>query len=252
MIARGKARQLLDYYCITSPDNLDLTAIAGYQNVMIEEGELKNHVGRIHHTEDYGLIKISNKIPDEGQKRFVIAHELGHFINERNKDIRGCSASDLLSYKSKKELEREANIFAAELLMREEWVREFTKGRIPDAQLIKDCAAHFRTSLTSAAIRYAEAGRHPTAIILSKDKKVVWSAINKDFRFHWVPAGYPVNGNSYVSEYFKDGTMDTDVNEVLADSWFLEDKFYRRNFKLFEQNIYLTNYNSVLTVLWER
>ena len=131
-------------------------------------------------------------------------------------------------------------------------IHKLESGRIPGVQLIKDCAGHFRTSLTSAAIRYAEAGRHPSAVILSKDKKVVWSAINKEFKFQWVPAGYDINGNSYVYEYFKDGTMDTDVNEVLADSWFLEDKFYRRNYKLFEQNIYLTNYNSVLTILWEK
>ncbi|MFZ2322546.1 MAG: ImmA/IrrE family metallo-endopeptidase [Ignavibacteriaceae bacterium] len=252
MTAKGNARVLLDNYFVTGPDKLDLTAIAGHQNIVIEEADLKNHIARIHHTEDCGLIKISNKIPDEGQKRFVIAHELGHFINERKKNIHGCTSADLIEYKSKKELEREANVFAAELLMREEWVKDFTKGRIPGIQLIKDCAEHFRTSLTSAAIRYAEAGRHPSAVILSKDKKVVWSAINKEFKFQWVPAGYDINGNSYVYEYFKDGTMDTDINEALADAWFSEDKFYRRNYKLFEQNIYLTNYNSVLSVLWEK
>ena len=61
-----------------------------------------------------------------------------------------------------------------------------------------------------------------------------------------------MNGNSYAYEFFKDGAANTDINEVLADSWFLEDKLYRRNYKLFEQNIFLTNYNSVLSVLWER
>lgn len=252
MIARGNARKILDNYCITAPDKLDLTALAGYQNIIIESADLKNHIARIHHTADYGLIKISDRIPDEGQRRFVIAHELGHFINERKKNIRGCTSADLIEYKSRKELERDANIFAAELLMREEWLREFTKGKYPGIKLIKDCAEHFRTSLTSAAIRYAEAGSHPTAVILSKDKKVKWSVINKDFRFQWVPTGYPVNGNSYVYEYFNHGNMDNEANEVLADSWFLEDKFYRRNYKLYEQNIYLNSYNSVLTVLWEK
>lgn len=252
MIARGNARLLLDIHYVLKPEQLDLILIAGNLNLFIEEGDLKNHIARIHHTEDYGLIKISNSIAEEGQKRFVIAHEIGHFINERKKNIHGCTAADLIGYKSKKELEREANIFAAELLMRDEWVKDFTRGRIPGVKLIKDCAEYFRTSLTSAAIRYAETGRHPTAVILSKDKKVVWSAINKDFKFKWVPAGYAVNGNSYAFEYFTEGTMDTDINEVLADSWFLEDKFYRRNYKLFEQNIYLTNYKSVLTILWEK
>ena len=120
MTAKGNARLLLDDYCVTGPDDLDLAAIAGHQNIIIEESDLKNHVARIHHAENYGLIKISNKISDEGQKRFVIAHELGHFINERKKNIHGCTPADLLGYKSKKQFEKDANTFAAELLMREE------------------------------------------------------------------------------------------------------------------------------------
>ncbi|BDQ02790.1 ImmA/IrrE family metallo-endopeptidase [Ignavibacterium sp.] len=252
MIAKANARLVIEKFGITKPEHIDLYAIAGYENIIIEEANLKNHLARIHHTENVGLIKINKDITDTGQKRFVIAHELGHFLNERKKDIRSCTSSDLLSYKSKKEFERNANIFAAELLMYEKWFWEFTRGKIPGAKLIKDCAEYFKTSLTSAAIRYAEIGNHPVAIILSKDKKVIWSAINKNFTFQWIPAGYKVNANSYAYDYFTTGQMDTDINEVLADAWFLEDKLYRRNYRMYEQNMYLTNYKSVLTILWER
>lgn len=251
MLARAHARKLLDECFITSPENLDLEKIAAHKNVFIEVDSFNTHLGRIHRAENYGLIKVNSSIKDKGQKNFTIAHELGHFISEHNKQIQGCTAADLMAFKSKKELERDANIFAAELLMRDEWVWNFTRKRIPGTELIKDMAEYFNTGLLSAAIRYAETGKHPAAVILSKEGKVAWSTINKDFQFQWLKPGYPVNGNSYADNYYKDGSMDTDKNKILADAWFLDDKFYRRDYYLNEQNIYLTAYNSVLTILWE-
>lgn len=250
-LARANARKLLDECYITRPEQLDLEKIGAYKNLFIEEGNIKSHTARIHKADDGGIIKVSSAIKDKGQKNFVIAHEIGHFINERNKNLTGCTSEDLAGLNSKKEFERDANVFAAELLMRDEWVWKFTAKRIPGAKLISDMSEYFTTSLLSAAIRYAEIGKHPTAVILSKDKKVVWSVLNKDFTFKWLPAGTPINGNSYCAEYFNDGTMDTVVNKVLADAWFLQDKFYRRNYYLYEQNIYLNAYNAVLTILWE-
>ncbi|MFZ6033704.1 MAG: ImmA/IrrE family metallo-endopeptidase [Melioribacter sp.] len=251
LLARANARKLLRECCITKPEHIDLEKIAAYKNLFIEEGDIRSHTARIHKSDNCGIIKISSKLKDKGQRNFVIAHEIGHFINERNKNFTSCTASDLLGINSKKEFEKDANAFASELLMKDEWVWEFTAKRIPGADLIKDMCEYFNTSLLSAAIRYAEIGKYPSAVILSKNKKVVWSVLNKDFRFKWLPPGTPVNGNSYCYDYFNEGIMDKNVNKILADAWFLQDKFYRRNFYLNEQNIYLTNYNAVLTILWE-
>ncbi|MGK9477379.1 ImmA/IrrE family metallo-endopeptidase [Melioribacter sp. OK-6-Me] len=250
-LARANARKLLAECSITKPEHIDLEKIAAYKNIFIEECDIKSHAARIHKSENCGLIKISSAIKDEKQKNFVIAHEIGHFENERNKNIISCSIEDLLGLNSKKELERDANVFAAELLMKDEWVWDFTRGKIPGAKLIIDMSEYFSTSLLSAAIRYAEIGRHPAAVILSQDKKVKWSVINKDFTFKWLPHGTQINKYSYCYDYFNNGTMNTDVNKILADAWFLQDRFYRRNYFLYEQNIYLTNYNAVLSILWE-
>ncbi len=250
-LARANARKLLAECFINSWEHIELEKVDAYKNLFIEEGNIKSHTARIHKTDNGGLIKINAEIKDTGQRNFIIAHEIGHFINEKNQNLIGCTQEDLAGLNSKKNLERDANIFAAELLMKDEWIWKFTAKRIPGAKLITDISEYFNTSLLSAAIRYAEIGRHPSAVILSKDKKVVWSVLNKDFTFKWLPPGTPINGNSYCHEYFEDGTMDTDINRVLADAWFLQDKFYKRNYYLNEQNIYLSYYNAVLSILWE-
>ncbi len=61
------------------------------------------------------------------RKRFTMAHELGHFVLHRDKLDRLRSISDSIEYQADgitEEEEREANAFAAEILMPEEKVKE--------------------------------------------------------------------------------------------------------------------------------
>jgi Zn-dependent peptidase ImmA (M78 family) len=70
-----------------------------------------------------------------GRRRFTIAHELGHWICQVLEGSTApvfCRPSDLAAT-ADRALEREANVFAAELLMPEEAVRDaFTRDRSID------------------------------------------------------------------------------------------------------------------------
>ena len=60
----------------------------------------------------------------EQRKRFTIAHELGHIFISWHDDIYGCNTDNEYSMHNMLDIqEREANIFASELLMPEEWVK---------------------------------------------------------------------------------------------------------------------------------
>jgi hypothetical protein len=77
---------------------------------------------------------------------------------------------------------------------------------------------------------------------MSTDGKVKWSSINKYFPFKWIPNGYAVNNNSYAEDIFKEmkegkTISDYGCNEVLADAWFWEDRNYKKDYFMFEQNI---------------
>src|SRR5574338_977939 len=125
------AANLIDEYCIRHPRELNVEEIANAENLFVIERPLNNFLGMINYKQNYGLITINSNITAQSQKVFTITHEMGHFFNERMKPEhpRGCSAEDLLSYKSNKRNEDNANIFAAELLMHRPWFNDFTSKR---------------------------------------------------------------------------------------------------------------------------
>ena len=67
-----------------------------------------------------------------GRRRFTLAHELGHWIcqcQDGNAKPLYCRAEEIGVDPEARAGEREANVFAAELLMPEEWVRGHARDR---------------------------------------------------------------------------------------------------------------------------
>jgi len=295
-----KAEILLNSYSIKSP-HYNLEEIANAEGLIVEEDDLSNHLGRISFSSAYGLIKIDNKIKDTGQKRFTLAHEMGHYFNERNdltpnpspyKDegnklkVYNCNYDDIFAFKISKSREDNANNFAAELLMHKPWFSKYIKDRKINFELIKDISSEFSVSLTAAAIRYANIGKYPVAVIFSKEGHVAWSYKSDYFPFKWIPKGYKVRRESAAYDFFaslgvrrdltlspspykgegNDPTprlahgqaykrerseMQTCADLMPACVWFAEDSRCREDVYLYEQNVPMPKYNSVLTLLWE-
>jgi len=77
------------------------------------------------------------------RRRFTLAHELVHWICQAQNGVRAdryCRVEEMGLDATRKRLEREANVFAAELLMPEDEVRRVWAGD-PDV-----CAVHFGVS----------------------------------------------------------------------------------------------------------
>jgi Zn-dependent peptidase ImmA (M78 family) len=89
--------------------------------------------------------------------RFTIAHEVGHWVCHVVDAARAepvfCRAADI-SEDADRKIEREANIFAAELLMPEPAVRESWE-ELGD---VASCAAHFDVSPTAMQWRLHNLG----------------------------------------------------------------------------------------------
>lgn len=273
VLAKAEARKILKEYFITEPQKLNLEDILVGEMIYLEESELNEESGRIVFNKNCGIMRINKNIKELGQKRIVIAHELGHFKLHNNKDS-GCTKLELLTHNKNLLKENEANIFAAELLMPEEWIRNFIKGKKNDKGLLSDFCNYFKVSISSAALRISTLDIFPIAVVFSKNAVVEWSSISNSFPFKWIPKGYKVNNNSYAFDIFNnfyerkkklsatessisDNILFTNdlsneinsVNEVLADAWFWEDRNYKKNFIMYEYNIPMPNYNSVLTIL---
>lgn len=90
------------------------------------------------------------------RQRFTIAHEIGHWICHARTTPSYCRSRDLAE-DANKALEREANVFGAELLMPEPAVRE-AWGREPD---VEACAELLGVSKLSAQWRLYSFGLVP-------------------------------------------------------------------------------------------
>lgn len=247
-----KAVELLEKYCIDSPAHLNLEEIANAEYLIVEETDTDTYLGKINFNADYGFVSINRSIAEPGAKRFTLAHELGHYCNEKlqikNYKMMKCDLRDI--YGAKK-LEADANIFAAELLMHRPWFNKIILNRPVNMELIKEIAEPLGVSLTAAAFRYAEIGQYPVAVIMSRDGKVAWSSINEYFPYKWIPKNYVVRKESSAYDFFAGKEVQTCYDLIPAHTWFSEDFKCPRDVYLNEQNIAMPNYNSVLTLLWQ-
>ena len=81
-IAVAKARELLNELKILEPNEIDIDRIAFFKDAEIRYEMLQGMDGRIVREGKAAIITVSKKISYEGQRRFVIAHELGHYFLE--------------------------------------------------------------------------------------------------------------------------------------------------------------------------
>lgn len=99
------------------------------------------------------------------RRRFTIAHELAHYILHRNGDTLYAHRDMNTDGENKTKIEREANYFAANILMPEaevknfvENVRSFVIGKVPSFILVKEVADAFAVSESAADVRLRQLG----------------------------------------------------------------------------------------------
>lgn len=130
-------------------------------------------------------IGYSTAIKNEGFENFTIAHELGHYFLDGHvdalfKDGAPCHFSKS-GYISNDLHEKEADLFASELLMPEKLFRAAIHRGGIGFSLIKRLAEEGKTSLVATAIRCCKLGEDPLAVILSRGDEIEWCIMTKSF-----------------------------------------------------------------------
>ena len=210
--------------------------------------------GRIMIDGDEAIISYDQNISHKGKKKFIVAHELGHFELHRNlfdNQIHTDDARSLSEWYSKGVHEKEANQFAAELLMPSHLFIEQVSGKVFNFDLIKAVANSFETSITAALIRYRILGDFPVAIIFCNNNKVEWSSFSDDFLLQYVPKGMIVPKNSVAKDFYDGEELPLEPEPIDPIDWFVEDfnveKYMDINF--YEQCIQIGK-SGVLSCIW--
>lgn len=130
------------------------------------------------------------------RRRYSIGHELGHFLIPTHMPCPGelhtCSTEDLhlLEPKEKdrrKRIEAEANRFAAALLMPPAKLRRAIIAREPNLEEIIKLAREFAVSKEAMARAYVNASRHPIAVVIVRNTRILRMYRRAD-GFPWIEA----------------------------------------------------------------
>lgn len=164
MSGETPAEGLLRSLGVTSPDEIDLEAIAWSMGAKVREAELPSCEARIIGFRDQAIITVRNS-GDPRRRRFSIGHELGHWIHHRGRSSI-CRSSDIGNPGAASQLEKQADRFAADLLMpRFLFCRSAAQLKRPDFEGIDMLATTFTTSRLATALRCVDIDSWPAVLV---------------------------------------------------------------------------------------
>jgi Zn-dependent peptidase ImmA (M78 family) len=220
---------------IATPEEINLEAIALTLGAQVKRRPLTGCEARILGKDKKAIITININSIEERQ-RFSIGHELGHWQCHRGESFQ-CSKDDIGSFKNtSKQKEREADAFAADLLM--PWflfkpiARSFPNADFNTAFKIME---RFKTSLSTTAIRLVESNIFPAIVICHDQSSRRWFQRSDDIPNRWFPKKNLTPESSAFDIVYGKAESDIEQMKVSASAWF--DSKESERYELLEQSI---------------
>ena len=238
--------------------HVDLNALADTREIVIKPMETSSEGVSgmlVRYGNAFGIL-YDGTIDNEGFQRFSIAHELGHFFVEGHLDhipfVDGAHRSRA-GYISEDRYEREADCFAAGLLMPEKPVRDVIARHPNGLAAIEAVERDARASLTASAIRYARLTDAATAVIVSRNGMVDYCFMSdamKSLRFDaWPRKGSPVPTGTVTAYVAQLPTEQRRTAREEDETTIVEWLGAGRSVRALEEVVGLGSYDRVLTIL---
>lgn len=173
--------KLLWKFGISSPEEIDLDAIAFDRGLTIRRRPLEGADARLVAFENRGVITV-NSLQSPKRQRFSIGHELSHWLYDRPSNGDGmlaCSKDDVSPRnQAAKGKEADANRFSADLLLPPYLVIPRIQSRETNVNLATEIAGEFNVSLPAAAIRIVRHAKQPAAVVVHRQQGIAWKFKN--------------------------------------------------------------------------
>lgn len=192
-----------------------------------------------------GVVSVAGELSLD-QRRWAIAHELGHFEIHSGVSYLGlCTGEDLRFDYERSGRELEANAFAAELLMPEAlYAKRCDVAKVSWAPIQK-LAEEFQVSATAAALRFLSFTDDRVALVACKDGKVAWTQGTRNFGKRPV-RGTEVDKWTLAYDFFKKERVSEIPETVNADAWIP----YARDEEVVEHVLPMPRYRMAMSLLW--
>lgn len=194
-------------------------------------------------------------VPSDGFVRFSVAHEIGHYCLPGHVDaVLGAGPhQSRAGFRSDDRYEREADHFAAALLMPTKPFKHLMATAGDGLGAIETLASASGASLEAAAIRFAALADDPIAVVCSKGARIEYSTMSKSLRdfpgIDWIRRGARLPPNTVTAAFNADGgNVDSgsrDEGTSCLQDWF--NGPYRQ--EIVEEVVGLGSYGKTLTVL---
>lgn len=184
---------------------VDCIQIAESLGIKVKGATLKDEFqGALFITPDVTAIIYNENIKEDGRKNFTIAHEIGHYCLHSDREEVQCRLEDIGTFSLTphgKEIEKEANEFAACLLMPEKDVQQQLLGKNLDIKLVLELALRYGTTVTATACQMVHVSDMPLAVVmLNEDNSTKWCLRNSHFRDFFIKKGTQINLQEHLSE----------------------------------------------------
>ncbi|MGO9837234.1 MAG: ImmA/IrrE family metallo-endopeptidase, partial [Polyangiaceae bacterium] len=80
------ARQLHAKLKVRHPNEIDVELIANNHSLLVRRLPMQHEEGRLLRTRDHGIINVAEDAYRSNKWRFVVAHEVGHFLRHADAD----------------------------------------------------------------------------------------------------------------------------------------------------------------------
>lgn len=250
------ARKVLEECGLNDPAEITLNEVILGRKAFYEELPLDGKEGEIVSVNGRSIITVDSNIHYETKKRFVAAHELGHYEMHKNvQPIFSDDETNLLSWYQGGKHEIEANEFAAEFLMPSDLFHKECERRVFGPSVIDHLATRFQVSKTATILKFVKRGNHPVFIVYCKDNRMKWWKKSEDF-YHYSLFEYdaPPPTGTVAYEYFTTNANyqgDEAKQQVWKGDWFRLKKDEDET-PFFEYCLFAPSYNYSISIIWEK
>ena len=183
--------------------------------------------------EQVTIITVRNS-GDPRRRRFSIGHELGHWVHHRGRSSI-CRSSDIGNPGAASQLEKQADRFAADLLMpRYLFIPSAAQLKRPDFEGIDELATTLSTSRLATALRCVDIGTWPVILICHGSSGRRWFKRAASVPDEWFPReDLDPSSPSFLVLF---GTVErTRSQNVAASLWF--DRRDASRYRITEQSL---------------
>lgn len=217
-----RAEALVSELGISTPGELDVEAIAFDSGVEVVYEEMTGCEASLAGFEDRAIATI-NPSGVRGRERFSVAHELGHWHLHRGRSFQ-CRVDDpSANLASNKAFEKEADAFAAHLLMPRPIFNPLVAqlGQ-PTFQQLTKLAGEFDTSVMATSLRLAGINTMPVIVACYDKGGRRWAIPAADVPRRWI-LNDKLDEDSFTYDFLNHGKECRGLGKQSADAWFQND-----------------------------